>query len=438
MILTSTILYSQGDSNLKNRINNHVDNQAKASKYEFTLFESLFKYNDFIEETKSNNAALDVEKIKKLNSLSKICSNELNNYKKNYESLDYTTKSLRKKHYDFFIIEADSFLQKLNKQMTELKGSESDSFDKITSSFIHQYSDLLDFKSGTRLTLAKLIEFSSFKKDGDEWAKDYLSKKQTLIDEFKIAHKLTGLIDHYSKTARYSEVFSKIQKITSNIALKTELERGIEYYKNSFNTSFDKYHTLFPDFFINTNNQISTYLNFYNSLGFILETSIQSEINSIAEKTKKLEVYKNTKEFETYCVNANKDLLNYDFMNTSDNSSPFKKYTHKKSTVNPTFLNWLKKEKSIFQIAPENYTIISIIPISEAFGRYRWGVWTEEDGTVIKNAYALKQNFIVTYKDLTSNKCFASNFTASFLEQNNVLVSNDDIKFTHTRLINCR
>ncbi|MCO5268900.1 MAG: hypothetical protein M9897_08395 [Brumimicrobium sp.] len=315
---------------------------------------------------------------------------------------------------------------------------DSDNFAKRTSEFIHKYDDLINFSPTKRLTLIEAKKFSSFKDDSDEWKKEYIAKKETLNDEFKIAHKTTGIIDHYSKTARYSELLLKIENITSNLPLKKELERNVQYYMNIFNSNFNDYHKLFPDFFISTTDKIAIFFELYSDLGFEAESNLLIEIDTIYAKEEQLILYKTTPEFEANCAKSNSNLLSYEYLNTTDNSSPFKKYTFTKATVNPTFLRWLNKEGSIFQIDTKNYSIINIIPISEPFGRYNWGVWTDTDGTIVKNAYALKQNFIVVYKDVTSNKCFASNFTASFLEKNNVLVSNQDIKFTHTRIVSCK
>lgn len=130
--------------------------------------------------------------------------------------------------------------------------------------------------------------------------------------------------------------------------------------------------------------------------------------------------------------------MSYEYYNTIDNSTPFRKYSFTKSRVNPVLLRWLQKEGSLFDKSQHNYHIQSIIPISELYGRYRWGTWTANDGSFIKNAYAQKQNFIVTYTDQSTRKCYASNFTATCLEANLVLVSSQDIKLSHTRIISCK
>ncbi|MCO5259374.1 MAG: hypothetical protein M9916_04460 [Crocinitomicaceae bacterium] len=311
-------------------------------------------------------------------------------------------------------------------------------FAKKTSIFIHKYNLILEYKIGSKFTKSLVNDFGKYKEESQLWVNEYLALKPQLTDEFKIADKSTGIIDHYSKRTLYSVVYQNIQSVKENENLKIEIERNILFYINRYESEFDKYSKLFPQFFIDNYDFINTYKTFENDLGFVINDELLSKITSITKQTESLTAYSKTSEFESYCKTKNSSLLNYEYYNTIDNSTPFKKYVFTKSTVHPTLLSWLKKESSLFSKNPENYSINSITPISEEFGRYRWGTWTSQDGSVIQNAYALKKDFIVSYIDKISGKCYAANFTAHYLESNNVIVSTDKIKLIHVRLINCK
>lgn len=334
------------------------------------------------------------------------------------------------------IVNASSFELKCSENISFV-ASEDIIFAKKTSVFLHQYALILNFKQGDKLSLFAINQSVNFKLDSDNWTAEYLEKKETLTDEFKIANK-EGIIDHYSKRDLYSAVYNRIENIKKNTFLQGEIERVIEYPKNEFISEFSNYHKQFPTYFIEKQRQIAIIEEFYTDLGFVFSNEIATELNQLKDQSKGLDDYAKSPEYETLCINKNANILSYSYLNTDDNTSAFKQYSFTKTTVHPTLLGWLKKEGSIFKTNPSDYVIFEIIPISNGFGRYLWGNWSSKDGDVVRNAYALKQTFIVTFKEISTGKCYASNFTASYLESNNVLVSNDKIKLIHKRLIPCR
>ncbi len=238
-------------------------------------------------------------------------------------------------------------------------------FSKKTSKLFHQYAPILDFKPTTKLTQAQIKSLNTFKEDRNVWVKEYNSLKSNLTDEFKIADKSTGIIDHYSKRALYSDFYNKLTTIHENKLLQNELERNINFYAERYTKELSSYSNLFPDFFINNNEIIGLYYSFENDLGFPISDELAAKVKSISDKTESIITYSKTQEFETYCMTKNNSLLSYEYYNTTDNSTPFKKYTFTKTTVHPTSLSWLQKEGSIFTKNPSNYTIKSITPISE-------------------------------------------------------------------------
>lgn len=334
------------------------------------------------------------------------------------------------------VVNGSSFeLKKIEKNIFVI--SEDISFAKRTSIFLHQYALILNFKQSDKLSLFAINKNLNFKLDSDNWIAEYLLKKETLTDEFKIANK-EGIIDHYSKKDLYSAVYNRIENVKKNTFLQREIERVIEYPKKEFLSEFSNYHKQFPEYFIEKQRQVITIEDFYTSLGFVFPNEISTELNQLNNQSKGLDDYAESTEYEALCISKNANVLSYNYLNTDDNSTAFKKYAFTKTTVHPTLLSWLKKEGSIFKDHSSAFIIYEIIPISNGFGRYLWGNWSNKDGDIVKNAYAIKQSFIVTFKEISTGKCYASNFTASYLESNNVLVSNDKIRVIHKRLIPCR
>ncbi len=335
-----------------------------------------------------------------------------------------------------FVVNASSFeLKSIEKNITLT--SEDINFAKKTSTFLHQYALILNFKQSDKLSLITINKNLNFKLDSDNWIAEYILKKESLTDEFKIANK-EGIIDHYSKRDSYSAVYNRIENIKKNTFLQREIERVIEYPKKEFFSDFSNYHRHFPEYFIERQHQVITIKDFYTSLGFVFPNEISTELNQLNNQSKGLDDYIKSTEYETLSLSKNTNVLSYSYLNTDDNLTPFKKYDFTKTTVHPTLLSWLKKEGSIFKDHTSDYILYEIIPISNGFGRYLWGNWSNKDGDIVKNAYAIKQSFIVTFKEVSTGKCYASNFTASYLESNNVLVSNDKIKLIHKRLIPCK
>ena len=438
LVLVTFLSFSQNSKEVKARINERANGKAKSSKYEINLYHSLFEYHDYIKSHELKPTTIDTEVKKKLNTFARRSKDEISNYQKTYNSLDLTTKSFRKKHYEFFNVDANNFLVEIDLESERLKNSglETTSFAKKTSKFIHDYSFILDFKEGDKLTSNQMESFKMFDKDNAELSREYEKNKASLKDEFKVAHKSTGIIDNYSKKALFSEVYVKANSVNNNSFLKKELERMIFFYQTSFEKNYETYHQQFPNYFLDKLIQMKSFYEQHQKLGFSLTN--KDIVLSILKKESILNEYIGSSDFEEFVINKNTDLFNYVFVNKYDNINTFETFRLNKSEANSNVLSWLMREETIFKVNYSNYKVLKIIAVSSPHSRFRWGVWEAKDGTIIKNAYALKQEFIISYQDLTSNKCFASNFTAVFLESNNVVVSSDDIQLKHKRQIKCK
>lgn len=436
-LLVSTTAVSQNNSDLKKRINESVNNQAKASKYEYNMYSSLFKYEDYLAVLEKNRTTIESEEKRKISSLSRTSSDAIKSYKKQHESLDLTTKMVRKKHYDIFVVEAESLLDRLDKKAESQGNTSNDVFAKKVSAFMHKYDALINYNPRAYLANTSLSSLTDYSKDRDNLKANYEELRGIINDEFKMADE-QGIIDSYSKKKKYSEVFDQINGLDKNEALKDNLKKGVINYVNHINTFFDQYSKLLPEFFIKWEEYAKKNHDFYTSLGFTLSESESNNYQKAITKLKTLKPYIDSKEHQTYATTKNKNLFDYTYVDETNGEVTFKRFTHQKEEAASGLISTLMRERNVFKENYDNYKISKVVAISKKDGKNYVGVWKDkESGVVVDKAYSYRQDFIITYKDISSGICYAVNAKVKFIEDH-YFIDPEDMKLTHQRMVDCK